>query len=373
MMKNLLFLHSSSELYGSDKSLYNLIRGLDKTQYKIYVLLPQHGPLVDLIESITGVEVTINDFAVLRRKDFNIIGILKYGVHFLKSVFFIKNLIKDKSIDIVYTNTAVVFVGAFAAKVSGRKSVWHIREIISNKNERRIISFIVNKLSDIIIANSKSTGMAITNDNSQIRVVYNTIESPTETDNKLKVKKNDEVVVGMAGRINRWKGQKLFVDIAKNVLQSNIKVKFVIAGNAYKDEEFLEDELRKYIMGNNLEGHVKLLGLVEDMNAFYEKIDIFILPSIKPEPFGLVVLEAMSKSIPVVATNHGGPTEIIKDGINGYLVDYENISSFVNVIAKLVEDENLREKIGTKGKINQEENFSFKSYTKQIDSILKEL
>ena len=66
----------------------------------------------------------------------------------------------------------------------------------------------------------------------------------------------------------------------------------------------------------NLNNKVILLGQVDDMMSFYKGLDIFILPSIQPEPFGLVVIEAMNNKLPVVATNHGGPVEIIENKVN---------------------------------------------------------
>ena len=89
-MKNILFLHSSSELYGSDKSLLNLIKNLDKNKFNISVILPCDGPLVEEMKKVKKVNVILKEIAVLRRKNLSIVGLLNYGIDFLKSISFLK-------------------------------------------------------------------------------------------------------------------------------------------------------------------------------------------------------------------------------------------------------------------------------------------
>ncbi|MDZ4949057.1 glycosyltransferase [Clostridium perfringens] len=370
-MKNILFLHSSSELYGSDRSLLNLVKNLDKNEFNITVILPEEGPLVEEIKKVNNVNVLIKEIAVLRRKNLSIRGIFSYSADFLKSIKYLKQAIKDQKIDIVYTNTSVVFPGGIAARVLGKKSIWHVREIISNNFERRVVSFIVNKFSDIIIANSKATAEAISKNTNKIRVVYNCIENKEHVvDNE---KKSSEIIIGMAGRINRWKGQKLFVDMAEMVAKSNKNVKFLIAGDAYKGEVKLIDDLKEYIKEKKVEDKVILLGQVNDMDSFYNSLDIFVLPSIKPEPFGLVIIEAMDRKLPVVATKHGGPLEIIEDNISGFLVDFNNAYEMSEIINKLIKDDKLREKIGLSAKLRRDSMFSLNNYVSSISEILEKI
>lgn len=366
-MKNILFVNSSSELYGADRSLINLVKNLDKEKFKSVVVLPEDGPLVKLLKEVDGVEVIIQNIAVLRRKNLSVKGMANYAKDFFQSISFFKKLIKEKNIDVVYTNTTVVFPGGIAAKSLKKKSVWHVREIISNKFERSVVAFVANRYSDVIIANSKATADAFCKSN-KMRVVYNAIESKgTEIVNR---PDGEEIVVGMAGRINRWKGQKLFVDMAEKVLKSGKKVKFLIAGDAYNGESRLVDDLKDYIKSKKLENDITLLGQVNDMDSFYRSLDIFVLPSIQPEPFGLVVIEAMDRGLPVVATRHGGPVEIIDDGINGYLVDYTEATEMSEKVLKLIEDKNLRKEIGLKGKEKREKMFNLENYVSGIEKVL---
>lgn len=370
-MKNILFLHSSSELYGSDRSLLNLLKNIDRKKFNLSVILPCDGPLVEEVKKLKDVNIIIQELAILRRKNLNVKGIIIYLTELFKSIKFLRQVIKQKNIDIVYTNTSVIFPGGIAAKLLKKKSVWHIREIISNKLERNVVSLIVNTFSDIIIANSKSTGEAITKKQDKVRVVYNAIESKPETTKS--IKSNDNIVIGMAGRINRWKGQKLFIDMAKDILEHTKNVNFKIAGDVYKGEDHILDDLKLYVKEKGVEENIEFLGQVNNMDNFYDGIDIFILPSIQPEPFGLVVIEAMEKELPVVATNHGGPTEIIDDEVNGYLVDYIESTEMSKRVLELINDNGLRKRIGKKAKEKRNKMFNIEKYVRDISKILTEI
>lgn len=371
-MKKLMFLHSSSELYGSDKSLYNLINNLDKSKFQCIVVLPEEGPLVDLISNIDNTKVVINRIATLRRKNLSIKGMLEYIKDFCKSTRDMKSLIKENEVDVVYTNTSVVFPGAFAAKIMGKKNVWHVREIISSKFERTVIKCIINTLADVIIANSKATGASISHNYKKVKVVYNAIELDDTIKNKVDGK-SSVVTIGMAGRINRWKGQKLFVDMAKLVFEKNRNVRFLIAGDVYKGEDAILEDLKKYISNNNMDKHIKLLGRVEDMTSFYDSLDIFVLPSIQPEPFGLVVLEAMDREVPVIATNHGGPVEIIENNKDGFLVDYKDATEMSKIVDMLINNEKLRDDIAKSAKEKRCKVFSIENYVSNIAEILESI
>lgn len=367
-MKNILFVHSSSELYGSDRSLLNIIKHINKKKYFIYVILPCFGPLVDEMKKIDGVEVEIYEVAVLRRKNLSFKGGIQYLKEFIVSYKYLKKFIREKRIDLVDTNTAVVFPGAIAAKHCKVKSIWHIREIIKSNIENRVVSFMMNHYSDFIIANSKATGKALRVNQGKIQVVYNAVEEKTDS---ICCNTHGKKTVGMAGRINRWKGQKLFVDAAEIVHKVMPDIVFEIAGEAYAGEEYLKEDLLQYIREKKLQETVFLLGQVNNMGKFYADLDIFVLPSIQPEPFGLVVIEAMEYGIPVIATNHGGPKEIITEGKDGFLVDYCKPDQMAECILSLMVDESKRKQIGMEGRKKKRKYFSVCAMVNKIETVFE--
>lgn len=367
-MVNILFIHSSSELYGSDRSLLNIVKYINKEQYRVHVILPCEGPLVEEMKKVDGVKVEIFGVAVLRRKNLSIKGGFAYLKDYKRSCKFLKKYIKDNNIELVDTNTAVVFPGAVAAKKCKIKSTWHIREIIKSNIENKVISYIMKKKADLIIANSKASGQALNVPESKIRVVYNAVEDKERVDVP-----HTEFTVGMAGRINRWKGQKLLVDAAEIVNKKYPEVIYNIAGDVYTGEEFIKEDLIKHIEEKGLTESVRLLGQVNNMPEFYSGLDIFVLPSTQPEPFGLVVIEAMNYGLPVVATNHGGPVEIIEEGVDGYLVDWENPQEMADRIIRLIEDKELRDTMGRNGQNKKKEQFSVSAMVRNVEKVFEEV
>lgn len=367
-MNKILFVHSSAELYGSDKSLLYLTESLIG-HYKVSVLLPTEGPLVEMLES-QGVEVIIKDIPVLRRKYLSVGKIIPFVLGFLRGTQNLKKFFKKEKFDLIYINTSVLISVGLAAKHAKITCIWHVREIISSNFENKVISRIINRCAKFIIANSKATLERINVGDKGI-VIHNGIPS-LKTNGDVKESMNDAVVIGMAGRINRWKGQELFIDAAALVLETFPNTLFSIAGAVYPGDEIILETLIEKVDALNLKGKIQFLGQVNEIGNFYSGIDIFVLPSTQPEPFGLVVLEAMQYGKPVIATNHGGPTEIITDRKNGYLVDWTNPSEMATTICTLLRDKDLITKIGNEGKKLQESSFSVSVTTQKIKEIIDE-
>ncbi|RZK15313.1 MAG: glycosyltransferase, partial [Pedobacter sp.] len=148
--------------------------------------------------------------------------------------------------------------------------------------------------------------------------------------------------------VNHWKGQDYFIDIAKQILNSEPDTKFVIAGDAYPGNEHLVDKLINRIKNELPSQSVFYIGYRTDIPNILKSIDIFVLPSILPDPFPTVILEAMASSKPVVATNHGGALEMVAHTETGIIIPYDDADQSAGEILKLIRD---REKILSMGKL----------------------
>jgi glycosyltransferase involved in cell wall biosynthesis len=102
-------------------------------------------------------------------------------------------------------------------------------------------------------------------------------------------------------------------------------------------------------------------------------LDIFVLPSTKPEPFGRVTVEAMTQGRAVIATNHGGTVELIEDGVTGMLVPPSDPKSLAAAIELLLADRLLRENMGQAAAIYAQENFGLPRHGEQMRSVIDEL
>ncbi len=171
---------------------------------------------------------------------------------------------------------------------------------------------------------------------------------------------NTKFVVGAMGRLVKKKG---FEFLVKTCMEMD-NVELLIAGHG---EEF---HYLKNISNNNKS--IKFLGWIENKDSFFKKIDVFCSSSLE-EPFGLVIIEAMSRGIPVISTNCNGPIDIIKNNKDGLLIEINNKLELKNAITKLKYNVNLRSKLGLNAIDKYKKKFTFEEYLKNINSLIENL
>ena len=123
---------------------------------------------------------------------------------------------------------------------------------------------------------------------------------------------------------------------------------------------------------NDINKSIKFLGWIENKEFFFKKIDVFCSSSLE-EPFGLVIIEAMSRGIPVISTNCHGPIDIIKNNKDGLLIEKNNKLELQNAITRLKDNVNLRSKLGLNAIDKYKKKFTFEEYLKNINSLIKNL
>jgi phosphatidylinositol alpha-1,6-mannosyltransferase len=130
----------------------------------------------------------------------------------------------------------------------------------------------------------------------------------------------------------------------------------------------------KVLAGNvGVTERIHFLGSVNDaqLRAYYQACDVFVMPSAK-EGFGIVFLEAMQYSKPVVAADKGGSPEVVLDGVTGLLVQYNNIPQLAESITRLCLNPELRIKLGQAGNQRLQEKFTFHQFKQTLTGILKQ-
>jgi glycosyltransferase involved in cell wall biosynthesis len=126
-------------------------------------------------------------------------------------------------------------------------------------------------------------------------------------------------LVGIVGRLQKWKGMDVFVDAAAMIAQERSDVHFVIVGGTHALEPGYPAELTRRIAERGLSERIRLAGFQAEPAAWMNACDVVVHASISPEPLGMVILEAMALGKVVIASAAGGPLEIVIDKVNGYL------------------------------------------------------
>lgn len=144
-------------------------------------------------------------------------------------------------------------------------------------------------------------------------------------------------LVGIVGRLQAWKGQDVFLRAAALLAERRDDVRFVVVGGAVLGWEGDEQARLERLAGElGVAGRVLFTGHVEDPYPWLDALDVVVNASTTPEPFGLVVLEAMTLGTPVVATMGGGPSEIITDGVDGLLVPPADPQALADAVGSLL-------------------------------------
>lgn len=152
-------------------------------------------------------------------------------------------------------------------------------------------------------------------------------------------------VVGIVGRLQRWKGMHVLVEAMPAVLRSHPNAHAVIVGGEHPLEPGYRAELERRIEDLRLPGRVHLAGYQPDARAWIAGFDVAVHAS-DDEPFGIVVLEAMSLGRPLVAGAGGGPSEIVRDGVEGFLVPFGDAEALAGRIVRYLDDPALAQRMG---------------------------
>lgn len=157
---------------------------------------------------------------------------------------------------------------------------------------------------------------------------------------------DDEILVGVFGRLQRWKGQDVFVDAAAEVARTRPAAKFaVVGGSVFGLEPEFADGLRRSAEQLGLSGRIVFTGFRSDIPRLMAACDIVCHTSRVPEPFGLVVVEAMGLGRPTVASQGGGPGEIITPEC-GILVPPGDPGALARAVTALIDDPVRRRSLG---------------------------
>lgn len=385
-MRTILFIHQSADLYGSDKTLLLLLKHLDKSRFNPVVIIPLEGPLKDELEK-EQIKVIIAPVLKLYRKMFNLKNLLQFFKEIKSGVALLDELNRDHKFDLIYSNTLAVLLGFIYARKREIKHLWHVHEIIeSPKVFRGLFSKLLkNNVNTKIVYNSISTQKFWNVNPENINrstVIWNGLELPKNIDSETEIVKirqkifkvnHDQVVIALVGRISRWKGQLLLLN-AFNALQKkyqNIKLVF-IGSPPHNQDNFLE-KLNEEIKNYNIADKVLVIPFQQEIFKFWESIDIAVVPSTEPEPFGLVAVEAMLAKKPIIGSNHGGLKEIIVNNMTGLLIEPNNEKELINAIQKLIENQDLRIEFGKNGYQRAIQEFSMNKYISSFEDLFEEM
>jgi glycosyltransferase involved in cell wall biosynthesis len=308
----------------------------------------------------------------------------------VKAFWRLRKLILDNQYDLVHTHTSKAgFVGRLSAFAAKCPTIIHTShsfafQMYDSGLKRQFFIFleqIIAPLCDVILCVSEKIYQEAINYNlkSKDKLIcvgqginitpFKAFQSdPNTIRAKYNIQPND-LLVGTIGRLVYQKGMDTFIKAAALVLQKRPDVKFIIAGDGE-----LRSQLQELANSLKITENLQFVGFITDVDAVKNLIasfDIFVL-STRFEGLGVVYLEAMALERPVIGSRIAPVTKVIKEGTTGFLAEVDNPEDFATNILNLLEDSELRSKMGAAGPAHVEREFNLQTVIESHSKIYQE-
>jgi glycosyltransferase involved in cell wall biosynthesis len=316
-MIRLLSVQPVAERGGSDHLLVRMLRSLPPDEFDCHVALPGRSPLA---EEFAAAGATLHVVPMERLSTSHGVGEWAgYATGWPVAVGRLVRLIRRLRIDVVHSNSLHSLYGWAAAAITGRPHVWHAREIVvQSRAAMQLERFLARHFAVKVVCMSQAVADQL--DPANVEVLYETVD-PSEFRPELAGRFRDRVgipddvpLVGAVGRIDTWKGFDVLLDAFERAKGQRSDLHLVVAGAPVTGKEQLAIDLAT--RATQL-ADMHWLGPRTDTPELFADLDLFVLPSTEPEPYGIVVVEALTSGAPVVVTDAGGAPEIVDRAMPG--------------------------------------------------------
>jgi len=380
-----LFVNQTAAVSGAERSLLTLIAGLEGKVEPV-VACPEGELSAELqalgIESIPirGTEVSFRLHPLHTGR-----GLLEMARCSLQ----LRRIVRCVAPDVVHANTTRAALLALPACArSGPPLVAHIRDLAPAGRLPDMVLRLIGRRADAVVANSAyvadrfSEGFA----RRPVRVIHNPIDlarfDPEKTDGRpLRAElgiSEDAVVLTVLAHISPIKGQDEAIMVLAKLIASGWdavllligSVKFAGAGNRVDNLAYAE-RLPALASDLGVADRVRFLGERKDVPDLLAATDVLLMPFWR-EPFGRVAVEAMAMGVPVVASEVGGPAEIVRAGVDGILLPSKAPEAWSRRLEELLGDLGLRQRLGRNGRIRAAD-FSVDAHVTHVLALYREL
>ena len=385
----LAFFHSGSDLYGASRSLLRMVAALCRDGHAVLAILPQAGPLS---EALRGAGASVEDgldLRILHRTELRFPRVLPFFGGIPVSLARVHRVLRAFRPDLVHSNTGTVLTGALSAKFAGVPHLWHVRDMFDE------FGALWNGYGRWMLASSARVLCVSRAVAAQFDAFPGTPAKVTVLNNGFPAEEfsppaggwqpdpaalrrrwgvpEGACAVGILGRIKLGrKGHDVLAHAFARLSPAHPESRLVIIGSTFPGNEEHETQLRGLVRELGLGDRVVFAGEMDDPRPAYAALDVVVLASARPEPFGGVVVEAMAMGKPVVGTAIGGTVEQIEEGVTGFLVPPNNPVAMAEALARLIADPALRARMGAAGRRWFEVKFGFEEMYRRLLAIYGE-
>lgn len=342
-MKVIVVMPLAEQKGGGEMMLWDLMHQGRNAGVEWLVIFLEDGPMVEQVKSL-GIDTRIVKSGRLRQ------------VHrFIAAVFQIAAIARREGADMIVNWMWITHIsGGLAAMLAGLPAVWYQLEVPSDKTWLVRLATLIPARAIVTLSKDGKQAQAQIWPHRPTPLVYPgvaldrfepaALPSVEETRHKLGLPLHGPLI-GIVGRLQRWKGMHVLVQAMPQVLQKYPDAHCVVVGGKHDLEPDYEEFLKAEIAALGLKERVIMAGLQRNIPEWVQAMDVFVHASDK-EPFGIVIIEAMALGKPIIAGNAGGPTEIITDGVNGLLTPYGDADKLAIAILRYLDEQEFAQNVG---------------------------
>ena len=358
-MLNICFLSGDMSRTGGTERVLSIIANelsKQKNKFNIHILSITN----ENNTSYFNLENEIKNDRILKSKDVN------FKKQYFQIVKGIRHYIKENNIDILIDVEVIASLFSIpATRFTKTKLIsWeHFNFYEDNGSHLRIYARkLAARFSNCIITLTEHDKQNYLNNldiKGKVEYIYNPIEEVDDMECNIKSKQIISV-----GRLTYQKGFDMLCDVAKVVLKDNKGWKWLILGDG-EDKDKLRSKIKEY----GLENKLILKGNVSNVEEYYKNSSLYVMTS-RFEGLPMTLLEAKTYKLPIVSFNClTGPSEIVKNNVNGYLINPENVEAMSNKLNILMNDENKLKEFSNNAQIDIEK-FKLKPIIERWEKVL---
>lgn len=352
----ILFINFTNIYGGGEVFLKNII---ETSKFSITkFLLSPFGKLTNSVKSAEIIE------GYSRKNSF--LGIKNFS-NIIKQVRLINRIINDKKIDIVFLNGRnSYYLSPLIKKNVYKIGVWHGIGLRTEFHRKKLTQLAFDNLDKLIVVSNfqklEIEDVFSGKYSEKITVVRSGVNDENE---HFFYMPNKILNILIVARLERLKGHLDLIEAFSELITKYNNLRLTVVGEG--DEM---NTIQEKIKNKKLSNNVELIGF-SNPSEHYKKADIFVLPSYS-EAFPLVVLEAMSYSLPIVATNVGGIPEAIENGVHGYTIAPGDVKELRAKLEILINSKEKRVQMGLNARKRYTSEFTIDKMREKIYSVIEE-
>ncbi len=387
----LLVVNHAVETGGAERVLLDFLRCLDRTRFEPGLAVPHRGPLTEEAEAL-GVRIHLGfpsrRLLGVRRTSLGggPLAVAAYPWDLLSTVLRLALLIRREGYRLVLTNSAKADIyGSLAARLARCPVAWRFHDLACpgtfsalNLSLLRACAILFAHRVLAISGAVREAFLSLGVPEGKVRVVYNGVRARTPeeaAEMRRRTRREwglpEEVpAVGMVGRLVEWKGPDVFIRAAARVAESFPEARFFLVGGAIFGRDEYPGELRELSRSLGMEDRMMFTGFLKDPLAAMAALDCLVHASVEPEPLGMVILEAMSLGVPVVATRGGGVPEVVEEGVTGLLVPPGDAGALARAVCWILSHPEEAGEMGERGRRRVRELFGLEERCREMEEEL---